>query len=265
MPLTTFLTQPLRIVFFNKKTQQMKRSSFSRNLLSAVIAISLVSCGSNESKTTTEGSDTTAAASEVTPVSTISTTPQNLMVAKHRVADFTKWLQSYDAHDSLRLANGLHSYVIGRGVDDSNMVLVAIKVDDMAKAKAFGNSADLKAAMKKGGVTGQPEVRFATTAFQDTGNVSSDIRSMTTFTVKDWDAWKSSFDSGRQMRTDNGLADRVYSHDFDDNKKVTVVVAVLDTAKANAFWKSDILKQRRAASGVVGEPKRFIYRLVKRY
>ena len=188
-----------------------------------------------------------------------------MMVARHRVANFAKWLSSYEAHDSLRLANGLHSYVIGRGVEDSNMVLVAVKVDDLAKAKEFGKSNELKEAMKKGGVTGTPKVMFSTTAFQDTGNISSDIRSMSTFTVKNWDAWKSSFDSGRQMRMDNGVVDRVYAHDADDDKKVTVVVAVMDTAKAYAFWKSDLLKQRRAASGVIGQPERFNYRLVKRY
>ncbi|MES2646454.1 MAG: hypothetical protein V4717_06230 [Bacteroidota bacterium] len=246
----------------------MKHFCLPGKMLLAVISLFLISCGSNETKTETTddvGSDTTASVSDVTPMSTISTVPQNMLVAKHKVADFGKWLQSYEAHDSLRLANGLHSYVIGRGVEDSNMVLVAIKVDDLAKAKEFGKSNHLKEAMKKGGVTGVPQVRFATTAFQDTGNISSDIRSMSSFTVKDWDAWKSSFDSGRQMRMDNGVSDRVYSHDADDNKKVIVVVAVNDSAKANAFWKSDLLKQRRAASGVIGQPERFNYRIVKRY
>ena len=37
------------------------------------------------------------------------------------------------------------------------------------------------------------------------------------------------------------------------------------TAKENAFWKSDLLKQRRAESGVVGDVQRFVYRVVKRY
>ena len=248
----------------------MKHFSFSGKLLSAAIALFVTSCGGNEQKTTTTDStmssdSTTTAATAPAETSTISTAPQNMMVVRHKVANFSKWLPSYEAHDSMRLANGLHSYVIGRGVDDSNMVLVAVKTDDITKAKAFGKSNDLKEAMKKGGVVGTPKVMFVTTAFQDTANISSDVRSMSTFTVKDWNAWKSAFDSGRQMRIDNGVSDRVYAHDVDDDKKVVVVVAVNDSAKANAYWKSDVLKQRRKAAGVMGEPERFTYRIVKRY
>ena len=40
-------------------------------------------------------------------------------------------------HDSMRLANEIHSYVIGKGLQDSNTVLVAVKVNDMAKAQTF--------------------------------------------------------------------------------------------------------------------------------
>ena len=84
-------------------------------------------------------------------------------------------------------------------------------------------------------------------------------------TVSDWDKWQRSFDSSRQVRLDNGLIDRAFGHDADDNKKVSLVVAVTDTAKANAFWKSDQLKKLRAGSGTTSEPERFVFRVVKRY
>jgi hypothetical protein len=231
------------------------------------MAFFFTSCGGNEQKTNTEtvSTDTTAAATTTAPVITTVTTPQNMVVARHKVSDFAKWKASYEARDSMRLANGIHSYVIGRGLQDSNTVLVAVKVDDMTKAKAFAKSPDLKEAMKKGGVVGAPTFNFLTIVFQDTARLNSEMRSFTTFTVKDWDAWKKAFESNKQLRTDNGLADRAYGHDADDNHKVIVVVALIDSAKANAYWKSDILKQKRAESGVVGEPQRFLYRVVQRY
>ena len=89
----------------------------------------------------------------------------------------------------------------------------------------------------------------------------SKIRSRTTFKVKDWDAWQKAFEEGKQLRLDNGIELRAFGHDADDNKKVTVVSAIMDSAKASAYWKSDTLKKRRAASGVIGEPKRFVYRV----
>jgi sucrose-6-phosphate hydrolase SacC (GH32 family) len=145
------------------------------------------------------------------------------------------------------------------------MVLVAVKCDDMAKAKAFAKDPSLKKAMQKGGVTGAPSFSFVTMTFQDTAVISSDMMSRTTFTVKDWDAWQKSFEEGRQQRLDNGITVRAYGHDPDDNKKVVLVTALTDTAKAFAWYKSDELKKRREAGGVIGEPKRFLFRVVQRY
>jgi hypothetical protein len=247
----------------------MKSSSFLPAIFLGTFLFCLASCGgqndqNDKEMTDSVANDTTSNATTAPAPSSIVTTPQNMMIVNHKVADFDKFLTSYEAHDSLRLANGIHSYVIGRGVNDPNMVLVATKVDDIEKAKVFGKSAALKQAMQKAGVS-KPTFSFATMTYQDTGNISTDLRSRTTFTVKDWDKWQRSFDSSRQVRLDNGLIDRVYGHEADDNKKVTLVVAVTDTAKANAFWKSDQLKKLRAGSGVTSEPNRFVFRIVKRY
>src|SRR6476646_9856814 len=117
----------------------MKRS---RTLPLWLMAASIFtySCGSNQSneseKSTTDTTKTatTPAPAETTPASTTTTKPQDMMVVMHKVKDFSKWKAAYDAHDSMRLASGVHSYVVGRGAMDSSMVLVATKVDDMKKA-----------------------------------------------------------------------------------------------------------------------------------
>lgn len=249
----------------------MKPSMFLTAPVLAAVLFCLISCGENKDKKTDE--TTTATDSTVppstsessTPPSTITTVPQNMMVVRHKVADFNKWIAAYDAGDSMRLANGLHNYVISRGLMDTTLVQVSVKVDDLNKAKAFAKGPDLKKAMQKSGVIGAPVVTFTTMTYRDTGNLTSDLRSRTTFTVKDWDQWQRSFDSARQMRKDNGLIDRSYGHDADDNHKVIVVVALMDTARAFAYWKSDDLKKRMASSGVTGTPQRFLYRVVKRY
>jgi hypothetical protein len=188
-----------------------------------------------------------------------------MMIIKHKVSDFAKWKPAYDEHDSMRLAYGMHNSVIGRGMEDTNMVLVALKVDDIAKAKEFAKDPSLKKAMQKGGVTGTPSISYVTMVFQDTATISSNLRSRTTFAVKDWDAWQKVFEEGKQERLDNGITVRAYGYDPDDNKKVSLVTAIIDSAKAFAYYKSDALKQRRAASGVIGEPDRFLFRIVQRY
>jgi hypothetical protein len=252
----------------------MNQHRFASMLLAAAMVFFLISCGggtSNEQKstsdsTTTDTTATTTAPTTQTPTSTIVTTPQNMMVVTHKVKDFAKWKASYDANDSLKLANGIHNYVVGRGTPDTSMVLVATKVDDVNKAKAFGKSAALKNAMAKSGVMGAPTIHYTTMVWQDTGTVSTTLRVRSMFTVKDWDAWKKSFDSTMTLTApDNGLKPRAYGHDADDNHKVTLVALVLDSTKAAAWFKSDELKKRRAAAGVVGEPQRMFYNVVQRY
>lgn len=245
----------------------MKQFKFLPALAIAFVFL-LSSCGGDEQKTKTTTTDSTAAAApkmDTTAKSTIDTTAHTVMLVWHKVADFTKWKVSYEAHDSMKLAFGIHNYVLGRGVDDTNLVLVATKADDVAKAKAFSKDPSLKVAMKKGGVIGAPSVAIVNVVYTDNAPNMSTLRSMTMFAVKDWDAWKKAFESSRQIRTDNGLTDRAYGYDVDDNHKVTVVVAINDSAKASAYWNSDLLKQKRAESGVVGPVKRQVYRVVQNY
>src|SRR6185437_9714329 len=132
----------------------MNHIRFAGLLSSAILAFFLTSCGgSGNEKTTATDSTTADTTSKTAPPapSTIITQPQNMVVVTQKVRDYAKWKTVYDADDSARLANGAHNYVIGRGVQDSNMVLVALKIDDTAKAKAFAKNPHLKMAMKKGG------------------------------------------------------------------------------------------------------------------
>lgn len=233
----------------------------------AAILLFTVSCNDEGETATDEASgDTTAAATPATttPEPAINTTPTTFMIVRHKVKDYASWKPSYDSHDSLRVANGIHSFVIGRGVEDPNMVLVAVKADDVEKAKSFSKSADLKKAMEKSGVVGAPNVSLINSVALRT-NSTSDLRVISTFTVKDWDAWKTRFEAGKQYRLDNGLEDRAYGHDVDDNHKVTYVASILDSAKAVAYYKSPELKQRLDSSGVTGTPNRFWYRVAQAY
>lgn len=243
----------------------MKHFRFLCTAFFAVMLLILTSCGENKDKAATDSVSNDSTTAEPAMETKAVAAPVHIMLAKHKVANFAKWKASYEARDSLRLANGIHSFVIGRGVPDSNTVLVAVKVEDVAKAKAFSKDPELKKAMQQGGVVGAPAFMFLTVPFLETADAGSNLRAMSTMTVKDWDVWRKSFESNKQLRIDNGLRDRAYGHDVDDNHIVTVVMTITDTAKANAFLKSDILQQKREESGVVSKPDRFMYRVVQSY
>jgi hypothetical protein len=237
---------------------------FTGLILFTAMTLLFASCGDGDKKTTETPTGDATTAPDAT-ASTIVTTPQLMMMVKHKVKDYTTFKTVYDGHDSVRRANGLHSYVLGRGMDDSMMVMVALKADDLEKAKAFSKDAVLKTAMQKAGVVGAPEISFIHVMWQDTVNVGSIPRVMSTFTIKDWDIWKKSFEESKQERIDNGYVDRQYGHDADDNHKISLVTALTDVEKAKAYWASDALKKRREAAGLTTEPQRFIFNIVQRY
>lgn len=224
----------------------------------------LGSCNSGKDKKADEPmADSTVTKTETT--GTASSGPSSIMIIRHKVADYAKWITGYESHDSFRLASGLHNYVIARGTEDSNMLLVAVKMDDVAKAKAFAASPDLKAKMKEVGVTGTPVIDFLESVLNDTTAIQATVRVMIRHKVKDWDAWKKEFDAHKQVRIDAGLTDRAVGYAVDDNHLVTIVCAVNDMKKAQDFMKSKDLKDKMAAAGVEGPPTIFYYTVTQRY
>lgn len=188
-----------------------------------------------------------------------------LMLIKHTVTDFSKWLPVYESHDSVRLTYGLHSYGVSRGVDDTNMVMVALKIDDMKKAKAFETLPDLKTSMQKAGVTGTPSITYYNRAILFLGTNDPSTRVMVSHKVKDWTTWKAAYDDHKQARLGAGLTDRSVGYEVDNDKMVTIVDVVSDLPKARAFFASKNLKDKMQAAGVEGAPMIFFYNLVKKF
>jgi hypothetical protein len=242
----------------------MKQFKFLAAICFAVgMSFTISSCNSGEEKKAGENSaDTTTvkAPETATPVK-----PANLMVMTHKVANYAKWQAGYEAGDSMRLAYGLHNYVLARGIKDTNMVMVVVKIDDAAKAKEFSTFPGLKAAMQKAGVTSTPTISYLDVQMQDTTPNTISARVMVTHKVKDWDAWKKVYDEDKPNRINAGLTDRVLAYSIGDNHQVSIVFMVSDMKKAEDFSKSPELKARMEAGGVEGPPSFFYYTVAKKY
>ncbi len=245
----------------------MKHVKFLATISVVAGMLFLSSCNSGKEKKADENTADTSTVKTETPAppAPAPSGPTNIMTIKHKVANYAKWKPLYESHDSARQANGLHNYVIARGIEDSNMVLVALKMDDVDKAKAMAASPELKNRMKKAGVTGPASFDYNTTVMNDTTAIQQTVRLMVKHKVKDWDAWKKVFDDHKQARIDAGLTDRVVAHTIGDNHNVTLVFAVADVAKAKAFINSKDLKDKMKEGGVEGPPNFFFYRIVEKY
>jgi len=85
---------------------------------------------------------------------------ENLTI-HHKVTDYTAWRKGYDAHEQNRRSAGITNGRVFRSAEDPNDVVVLQDVSDVAKARTFVASEDLKATMQKSGVIGSPSIRFA--------------------------------------------------------------------------------------------------------
>ena len=243
----------------------MKQVKFLAATIVAGMLIFFYSCGSGDEKKTDETTKDTTAEKVPETTTTAPAKPDNVMLMQFKVANFAKWKPMYESRDSIRHSYGLVNYVIGRGLDDSNMVLVALKMADANKAKELTASQGMKDRMKEAGVTSKPNFQYIDVVMDDNTVIQETKRLIITHKVKDWDAWKKEFDDHKQARMDAGLIDRGLGHEVDDPHAVTIVLAVTDMAKAKAFIQSKDLKDKMDKAGVEGKPSFFFYSIVQRY
>jgi hypothetical protein len=98
---------------------------------------------------------------EIAMTNTPHTNANENLTLHFKVKDFSAWRTSYNANEKKRASSGITNGRVFRGADDQNEVIVLQDVADVAKARTWFASDDLKAAMQKSGVIGSPSIRFA--------------------------------------------------------------------------------------------------------
>ena len=88
------------------------------------------------------------------------TQTENLTV-HHKVKDYATWRTGYNAHETSRKSAGITNGRVFRSAEDPNDVVVVLDVADVAKARTWLGSEDIKTSMQKSGVIGSPSIRFA--------------------------------------------------------------------------------------------------------
>ncbi|MEP7251842.1 MAG: hypothetical protein ABI683_05660 [Ginsengibacter sp.] len=79
----------------------------------------------------------------------------------HKVKDFDTWQKAFDAEGTAtRAEHGLVDALLARGIDDPNMVFIAMDLADMDKAKARIKDPAFKKIMTDAGVIGAPKIVF---------------------------------------------------------------------------------------------------------
>jgi len=81
-----------------------------------------------------------------------------------KVKDFNAWRTSYNGHEKDRVTAGITNGRVFRSAEDPNDVVILQDVADVAKARAWFGSTEMKSTLEKSGVVGSPSIRFAAAA-----------------------------------------------------------------------------------------------------
>jgi hypothetical protein len=86
------------------------------------------------------------------------------LFVRHKVANYKAWRKVYDEFDAERKPMGVASHAVFQSADDPNDVTAWHDFETLEKAKKFSTSEQLKNAMGKAGVQGEPQIWFVTEA-----------------------------------------------------------------------------------------------------
>ena len=91
--------------------------------------------------------------------------PTNENMTVHlKVKDYNIWRTGYDGREKGRVSAGITNGRVFRRAEDPNDLVILQDVADVAKARTWLASEELKALMQKSGVIGSPSIRFAAAA-----------------------------------------------------------------------------------------------------
>jgi len=82
------------------------------------------------------------------------------VLVRHKVSDYAKWKQAFDAFLNHRMAGGETGSRVFQSIEDPRDVTVLTDFESTEHARRFMSSSDLRSAMKNAGVEGEPEVHF---------------------------------------------------------------------------------------------------------
>jgi hypothetical protein len=181
--------------------------------------------------------------------------PKHVLVIRHKVADYGKWLPAFDADETSRVGMGTVAQQVYRDSDDESMVSVLLTgtFDAANIGKMLGNE-EMQAKMAAAGVEGEPEVGLWDIVGQKKVEGEIVAHSFIRHEVADYEKWKVGFDAHEEGRTAGGVIGWGLARKVDAPNMVGVHLVIGDSEKFAAMMGGEDMKAKMKEAGVVGEP-----------
>ena len=182
--------------------------------------------------------------------------PFALMVG-YRVSDFDAWKAVFDGAEGNRAAAGFLGHHVNRAEHDPNELTLYFAIGDIAKAKEYAQSDDVKAAMQAATVTGEPEIHWMVPESEDIVWDRDLPAVVISHLVEDFGSWFEGYKSPEAdaMRSSAGVIGHAVNRS-PENPNLVVVYHQAETFDTlHALASSDELRHVMKDAGVTSEPE----------
>jgi quinol monooxygenase YgiN len=181
--------------------------------------------------------------------------PVAAAVITHEVASWDTWKAHFDAHEGARKAAGIIGHHLNRGLDNPNVITMYLAVGDVARAKAFFGSADLRRIMAEAGVTGAPSVAWITPVSEHIVWDRELPAMLVTHPVADFDKWLAGYQAADAVQKQGGIIGHAVNRSVDDPNTVIVYHQAETHDALRAFMANPGLQEAMKKAGVTGVPQ----------
>lgn len=175
------------------------------------------------------------------------------MAIQQRVADFKKWQNGFNEHDSLRDAYGLSVLNVYRFAEDTNKVMVMLEIKDLEKAFKYAASSEVWHGMKDLGVIGQPVVNVLNAIHIEEKHKGTHCI-LVQHDVADHKKWKERFLDYNRNNENENISALCLFYFHDNPEKVSVLLEVSEFEIGKQLVSSESVKKDMREMGAVTEP-----------
>ena len=181
--------------------------------------------------------------------------PPAALLIRYEVADFDAWKAVFDANEQGRIDNGFVGHHINRAEHDPNALSIYLAVGDVAAARAYAGSDELKSLMAEAGVSSPPELMWVT-PLREAAVWDRQLPAMiVSHRVENVDAWLDGYDAAADLQKAGGIIGHAANQSSDDPAVIVVYHQAESFDTLRTFLRSDELKAAMKEAGVTSEPE----------
>ena len=180
--------------------------------------------------------------------------PPAAAIITHEIADWATWKRHFDGHEGARKAAGFLGHHINRALENPNLISTYLAVSDIASAKAFAASPDVRSVMAAAGVTSAPTVVWVKPMTEHIVWDRELPAMMISHTVANVEHWLVGYRASAAVHQQGGIIGHAANQSLDDPLTVVVYHQSESHAALKAFMTTPGLKEAMQKAGVTSAP-----------